>query len=141
MVNTLFLFQSEVIQKLPTIDAKSVTEDNWYVGMKVKRGKDWPNETIAINGIGMIHHRAYLRAPFNTCTIKKTQSALRDYTNISSSWVMVTWPGRKEYCHRIGAGGKYDLFMHVEGNILNLRIYPNVWEKHLTVRFFQNFGV
>ena len=126
MVNTLFLFQSDVIQKLPTIDAESVTEDNWYVGMKVKRGKDWPNETIAINGIGMIHHRAYLLPPFDTCTIQKTPSALRDFTNISSSWVMVNWTGSIEYCHRIGAGGKYDLYMHVEGNILNLRIYPNL---------------
>ena len=117
------------MHKLPTTDVQSVTEDNWYVGMKVKRGKDWPNETIAINGTGMIHHRAYLLAPFNTCTIQKTQSALRDSINISSSWVMVAWPGRKEYCHRIGAGGKYDLYMHVEGNILYLRICPNYFDQ------------
>ena len=126
--NKLFIFQSEVIQKLPTIDAKSVTEDNWYVGMKVKRGKDWPNETIAINGTGMIHHRAYGSYCCNTCTIQKNEPALRDCPNISSSWVMVTWPGGKEYCHRIGADRKYDLYMHVEGNIFNLSIYLSLLE-------------
>ena len=128
MVNTLFLFQSEVIQKLPTIDAKSVTEDNWYVGMEVKRGMDWPNGTIAPNGTGMIHYRVYGSFCCNTCTFQKNHSALRDCPNISSSWVMVTWPDRKESCHRIGADGKYDLYTHVEGNVSNLSIYLSLWE-------------
>ena len=86
-----------------------VTEDNWYVGMKVIPGEDWITQGDKVSGVGEILWKAYgsLRSGF--CSTEMKDPTLNKSKDVSPLWVIVRWSDGKSYCHRIGAGGKYDL--------------------------------
>ena len=93
-----------------------ITEDNWYVGMKVMPGKDWIGESIS--GIGSINHTTHGSYQCGSCALEKDHSSLIGCNDVSPLWAIVTWPGDRIFCHRIGANGMFDLYRHVDGKIL-----------------------
>ena len=94
-----------------------VTNDNWYVGMQVVRGRDWILEGKDISGIGLINGTAYGSHDCAICAIERNDPSLHNCEDISPLWVMVTWPGDKIYCHRIGDYKKFDLYRHIKGKL------------------------
>ena len=97
-----------------------VTEDNWYVSMKVTPGKDWIKQGNKVSGFGEILWRAYGSLKWSFCSTEMSHPILSNATDTTSLWVIVKWPGDNRFCHRIGAGGKYDLKEHIQCKIFVL---------------------
>ena len=111
-----------------------VTNDNWYVGMKVARGRDWIYEGEDISGIGVINRSAYGSHKCAICAIERNHTSLKNCDDTSPLWVMVNWPDDQIYCHRIGDYKKFDLYRHIEGK---LRMRNPVFLVMMDLIFFQ----
>lgn len=97
--------------------SESVTQENWYVGMKVTRGKDWQTAygNQDISGVGTITRKIYGSINCWRCHTNP-EVGLVGCTDTSALWVTVKWPDHGEYCYRAGHDAKYDLYRYDEGN-------------------------
>ena len=90
--------------------------------MKVTPGKDWIKQGKKVSGVGEIQWKAFGSLKRGFCSSESNHPTLNDASDTNSLWVAVKWPGDNNFCHRIGAGGKYDLKEHTQCKIF-FRLY------------------
>ena len=91
--------------------------------MKVTPGIHWIKQGANVSGLGEILWRSNGSLSSGICSTEEDNPILNKAKDKSSLWVTVKWSGDRNYCHRIGAGGYFDLKQHTQCKCFYFHVY------------------